>query len=213
MPRIALIDPALTVTNPPRLTAHAGMDALTQCLESLVSKRRQPMAALLAEEGAALALDALPRAAVEPHDRTAREAMALAALYSGMALANSGLGLAHGVAAALGARYPIAHGLACAVMLPAALAWNLPVAAGPLARLARRVQISDADDDGTASESLVSAVRAMAERLGIPSRLAELGVKREDLAQLAVASKGNSLDANPRAIGTPELTALLESLW
>ncbi len=102
IPRAVLVDPELTISLPPATTAHGGLDAVTQLIESFISRRARPIPRALAIDGLRLAVPALPEAIRRPHDRQPREAMAQAALLSGLALANSGLGLAHGVAAALG---------------------------------------------------------------------------------------------------------------
>src|SRR5271165_4098689 len=120
LPRIALVDPELTVTAPPEVTAASGMDAITQLIESYISRKAQPIPQALALNGLQLAVPSIVEAVENGRSRPARERMSHAALLSGMALANSGLGMAHGVAAALGIHGNVAHGLACAVMLPIA---------------------------------------------------------------------------------------------
>jgi alcohol dehydrogenase class IV len=138
--------------------------------------------------------------------------MAQAALFSGLALANSGLGLAHGVAAALGVYCRVAHGLACAVMLPTALKANRDVSQSGLARLARYALNLAEPDDATAAAVLVETVEGLCTRLNVPHSLGELGVRREQLPELVAGSHGNSLNGNPRPIDDAELHALLEAL-
>ena len=106
MPRIALVDPELTVTVPPAVTAAGGMDAITQLIESYVSRKRQAIPRALAVAGLEDGVPAIVEAVENGRSRPAREAMSHAALLSGIALANSGLGMAHGVAAALGHALP-----------------------------------------------------------------------------------------------------------
>ncbi|HEV3417775.1 MAG TPA: iron-containing alcohol dehydrogenase, partial [Pirellulales bacterium] len=132
IPRVVLVDPELSVTVPPNVTAQTGMDAITQLIESTISRRAQPIPRALAVQGLQLALPAIVEAVENGRSRPAREAMAHAALLSGIALANSGLGVAHGVAAALGVVCNVPHGLACAVMLPIALRVNRDVAVAEL---------------------------------------------------------------------------------
>jgi alcohol dehydrogenase class IV len=129
-----------------------------------------------------------------------------------MALANSGLGLAHGVAAALGVHCKVAHGLACAVMLPSALRVNREVSRVALARLARHALDLREPDDEAAVVQLVDTVEALCVKLNVPRTLGELGVGREQLPALVAGSHGNSLNGNPRPIDDAELHALLESL-
>jgi alcohol dehydrogenase class IV len=212
VPRIVLVDPELSVSVPPATTAWTGMDAITQLIEAYITKKATPPAQALCLEGVRLALPAVERAVQNGGDRAAREAMAQAALYSGMALANSGLGLAHGVAAALGVHCRIAHGLACAVMLPAALQANREVAQAPLARLARYALDIRTDDDAQAATMLIAHVVELCRRLNVPQSLAELGVRREQLPQLVAGSHGNSLSGNPRTIDDAGLTQILERM-
>ncbi len=136
MPRIALVDPELTVTVPPAVTAASGMDAITQLIESFISRKARPIPQALALEGLKKAVPAIAEAVENGRSQPARESMAHAAMISGMCLANSGLGMAHGVAAALGVYCRVAHGVACALMLPVALRVNRQVRQAELARLA-----------------------------------------------------------------------------
>ncbi len=143
MPQLVVVDPELTVSLPRRATVACGLDAITQLIESYISRKARPIPRALVRHALPAAIRALPRAAEQPDDRPAREAMAHAALLSGLALANSGLGMAHGVAAALGVHCGAAHGEACAVMLPAALRTNAPVCRPLLAELCRAVEAED----------------------------------------------------------------------
>jgi alcohol dehydrogenase class IV len=213
VPRIVLVDPELAVSVPPDVTAHTGMDAITQLIESYISRRAKPIPRALAIQGLQLALPALPQAVQDGTNRAAREAMAHAALLSGIALANSGLGMAHGVAAALGAECKVRHGLACAVMLPAALRANRATSEADLATLARAVgAASTTDNDAIAADRFIHAIENLAATINIPSRLGQLGVDRKQIPALVSGSKGNSMSGNPRDIGDAELTEILENL-
>lgn len=140
--------------------------------------------------------------------------MSHAALVSGIALANSGLGLAHGVAAALGAECRAAHGLACAVMLPVALEANRAVSEAELATLGRIACGETSNNDrGAAADIFVNRIKFLAAEIGIPSRLRDLGVRREQIPALVTGSHGNSLAGNPHDINDEELTELLEKIW
>jgi alcohol dehydrogenase class IV len=213
VPRIVLVDPELSVSVPAAVTAHTGMDAITQLIESYISRRAKPLPRALCLQGLQLAIPALPEAVRDGSCRWAREAMAHAALLSGMALANSGLGLAHGVAAALGAECRVTHGLACAVMLPAALLLNRAVCQPELASLARVTCRGPFDDDSAAAEAFIQRIRDLAAEINIPKRLRDLGVQRDQIPTLVAGSHGNSLAGNPRDIGDQELAALLETMW
>jgi alcohol dehydrogenase class IV len=212
VPRIVLADPELTVCVPAATTAWTGMDAITQLIESYLSRFARPIAQALAIDGLRRALPALPEAVANGGTRWAREAMAHAALLSGLALANAGLGLAHGVAAALGSHAHVTHGLACAVMLPAALRVNRPVREAELAHLARSVLGGHWASDGAAADAWLNIIDELCRTVGVPQRLSELGVRREQLAELARASRGNSLNGNPRQLTDDELRAVLEEM-
>src|SRR5208283_635076 len=173
LPRIALIDPELTVSVPPGVTAASGMDAITQLIESYISRKAQPIPQALALQGLRLAVPAIAEAVENGRSRKARERMSHAALLSGLALANSGLGLAHGIAPALGIHCRVPHGMACAVMLPSALRINRSVRQEELATLARPLfGISPATPDREAVDILIEKIEALCRRVGVPPRLA-----------------------------------------
>ncbi|RMF91336.1 MAG: iron-containing alcohol dehydrogenase [Planctomycetota bacterium] len=214
IPQVAIVDPELTVSCPKSVTAAAGMDAITQLIESYISKTAKPIPRALAISILPSALHALPRAFEDPDDRRARTVMAQAALLSGMCLANSGLGMAHGVAAALGVFNGVPHGLACAVMLPVALRTNRSVCTESLVELAEATGTAPADAAAdTAVDALIDRIEVLCERLEIPRRLRDLGVDREQLPAIAKASYGNSMNGNPRTLSVDELTAILEAAW
>ncbi len=213
VPRVALIDPELSVSVSPQTTAYTGMDAITQLIESYVCRNARPVPQALAVEGLRRALPAVVTAVRDGHSRPAREAMAHAALLSGIALANSGLGLAHGVAAALGSLLKVPHGLACAVMLPVALRVNREVSQSALATLAQETLGVDARQEAVATERFIDHIEGLCHELEIPSRLSALGVTREQIPALVPASRGNSMNGNPRQLDDRELTELLESIW
>jgi len=212
VPRIVVIDPELTVSLPPDVTAHTGMDAITQLIESYLSRRPQPIPQALAESGLRLALRSIETAVADGSNRDAREGMAYAAYLSGIALANSGLGLAHGVAAALGIHCDVPHGLACAVMLPAALRFNRDVRQKEIARLWSLVMDENTISEDEAADRFIARIDEVTHRIGIPSRLSQIGVAREQIPAIVRGSRGNSMDGNPRDVSDEELAALLEQM-
>jgi alcohol dehydrogenase class IV len=224
IPKIVLVDPELTASLPRDITAYTGMDAITQLIESLISRRAKPIPRALCWQGLELALPAMFKLSVDLNHRASREAMSHAALLSGIALANSGLGFAHGVAASLGVHAKVPHGLACAVMLPSALQINQEVALTDLAQLGRqcerwllgeRKKPSDgrACPDDVALSHLHDVIRSLSQTFHIPTRLSELGVTREQLPALAKGSRGNSMDGNPCDVSDEMLLAILERVW
>jgi alcohol dehydrogenase class IV len=212
VPRIVLVDPELSISMPADVTAHTGMDAITQLIESYISRRAKPIPRAMCLQGLQLAIPALAEAVRNPSCRPAREAMAHAALLSGMALANSGLGLAHGVAAALGVECRVPHGLACAIMLPAALRVNRAVCEAELAALARVVCPGPFRSDAAAADAFIERIESLATEIGIPKRLSTLGVRRNQISALVTGSRGNSMSGNPRDVSDEELSELLNAM-
>jgi alcohol dehydrogenase class IV len=217
VPRVVLVDPQLAVHCPREVTVHCGLDAITQLIESYISRRAQPIPQALALQGVRLAVPALPTLLDDPQSRPAREAMAHAALLSGMALANAGLGLAHGVAAALGVHARVPHGLACAAMLPAALRTNRSVCEAAYAELELAIEGHGRAAGAVGSTDILAAafvdrIEKLCQHVGVPTTLSALGVRREQLDQIVPSSRGNSMSGNPRDLSDEELHGLLEAM-
>jgi alcohol dehydrogenase class IV len=212
-PRLALVDPELTVTVSANITAASGMDAITQLLESYISRKAQPIPQALAMQGLRLAVPSILEAVRNPTSRSARERMAHAALLSGIALANSGLGFAHGVAPALGVHCRVPHGVACAVMLPAALRVNRYEREKELALLARQlIKIDPAASDEAVVTRFIEQIELLCHEIGIPQRLSELGVKAEHIPALVGSSRGSSMSGNPVEVSDEDLAEILEGM-
>lgn len=212
MPRVALVDPELSVTVPPAVTAASGMDAITQLIESYVSRKAQPIPRALAVPGLRLAIPAIAEAVADGRSRSAREAMSQAALWSGMALANSGLGMAHGVAAALGTHSRVPHGVACALMLPAAIRANMEACETDFARLSHSLFGATTEKPRAAAELFLDETEKLCDRVGVPRRLSQVGVRAEQIPAIVKSSRGASMSGNPRELSDDELTEILEGL-
>jgi alcohol dehydrogenase class IV len=212
VPAVVLVDPELTSSVPATTTAYTGMDAITQLLESYLSRHAKPIPQALCVQGLQLALPAIVEAVENGSHRPAREKMAQAALLSGLALANSGLGLAHGVAAALGVHCRMAHGLACAIMLPVALRVNREVRLRELADLSSLLLGRTFTSPDSAADALLEHIQLLCDRIGIPRQLSALGVQPSQVPELVQSSRGNSMSGNPRDVDDAELTRLLEAL-
>jgi alcohol dehydrogenase class IV len=211
VPRLVLIDPELAVSVPPETTAWTGMDAITQLIESYICRFARPIPQALALHGLKLALPRVREAVEDGASRPAREAMAHASLLSGLALANSGLGFAHGVAAALGVHAKVPHGLACAMMLPVALRVNREVAEKPLAELAHGTLPIGSMSDAEAADALLERIDGLCAHLKVPTKLAQVGVTPSQLDDLVQGARGNSMNGNPRQLDDAELRAILEA--
>jgi alcohol dehydrogenase class IV len=219
LPRIALVDSSLTDTLPPAITASTGMDALTQLLEPFVSVRAQPVTDALALEGLDAVQRSLRRAVAEGADAAARDDMSLASLLGGICLANAGLGAVHGIAAPLGASFPVPHGFACAALLPrvaraniAALSARAPQ--GPaLKRYARAFTVLTQTRAPT-PELLETGCRwleSLARDLAIPG-LSQYGVTEQSIPDIvARAQNASSMKANPVRLTDRELSACISA--
>lgn len=212
IPRLVVVDPQLSVSLPREITAYTGMDAITQLIESYISRRAAPIPQALALSALKEALPALSAVVQDGTLRQGREVMAHAALLSGMALANSGLGLAHGVAAALGVHCRVPHGLACAVMLPTALRVNLQVKETELAQLEHLFDQGHSTT-AAAATAFVDRIERLCCEIGIPSQLRAIGVEQHQLESLVQSSRGNSMSGNPRDVSDAELLSILQKLW
>jgi alcohol dehydrogenase len=217
----AIVDPDLLAGLPPRLIASQGMDAVTQLLEAYVSHRASPFTDALALSGLEAARDGLlPWHAGGPRPEHSRALMAYAALLSGICLAHAGLGAVHGLAAPLGAHFPVPHGAACGALLVSATQVNVAAleerapehpalekyaAAGRL--LAR---LPAATPGPAARQALVDTLRLWGERLGIAG-LGSLGVGTHDVPRLVAEARGSSMRTNPIELSDAELAQLVEA--
>ncbi|WP_316978186.1 iron-containing alcohol dehydrogenase [Shumkonia mesophila] len=221
--RVALVDPALLIGCPAAQMAANGMDALTQLLESYVSPRANPMTDALALSGMKAFrkgfFAAWERAGRnDPAARMGRSCAAYASLMSGITLAQTGLGVVHGLASPLGAFLPIAHGVACGTLLAVATETNIRALrlrdpGGPaLAKYAEAGRLLSGRDDLEAQRTLDLLVETLfewVERLQIP-RLGALGMSAADVSRVAGASGGTSMKTNPVMLGKDEIAEILE---
>ncbi len=215
LPRIAIVDPVLTHSVPPNVTAFTGMDALTQCLEPLVSSRANPLSDGVAREGLMRAGRSLQRAFVDGNDAEAREEMAFASLCGGLALANSGLGAVHGFAGPFGGMFHAAHGGICAALLPHVMTANLQALKErapqhpALARYAEIAQFLTGHADASAEDG-ARWVANLARAVKI-APLSSYGFTQADIATLIPkAQAASSMKANPLPLTDNELALILE---
>ena len=218
----AVVDPDLLETCPRELMAADGFDAVTQLLESYLSPRAGSFTDALAEHGLVTAREGLlPWYEGSGDPRTARAAMAYAALLSGITLAHAGLGVVHGLSAPLGAGFPLPHGVACGALLAPATAANVAALRardpeGPaLARYARAWAIlagerGAAPRPDDAPERLVSLLEAWAARLEMP-RLGRFGVGGADVQRIVEGGRGGSTRTNPIVLTDEEMAGILRA--
>lgn len=197
--RIAILDPCLTMTQPPNVTAAAGFDAIAHAVESYVSTRRNSLSAAFSREAWRLLDGNYQRVLLQPNDLEARGAMQVGAYYAGVAIENSMLGATHACANPLTTHYGTAHGVAIATLLACVVRWNGTVAGsryGELLNLSR--QESNQEDGG---EGLAVRLEKLAKEGGLPGSLSSVGVSEEDLPMLAEEAAAQwTGEFNPRCL-------------
>ncbi len=215
--RVALVDPALTDSLPPAVTAGSGLDALTQLVEPFTSSRATPITDAICRDGMRLAARSLLRAyeGGAGDVRSARDDMSLAALFGGLALANAGLGAAHGFAAPIGGAFTAPHGAICGRLLPAVVDVNVRAlrqrapGAEALGRYDEIARIVTGRADAAAPDA-VAWLAGLVEALGVPG-LASYGITSADIPGLVERASGaSSMQANPIRLAAEELTEILE---
>lgn len=201
MASAAIIDPDLTVSCPPHVTAAAGLDALTHALEAYVAVKANPMSDLYALEAVRLVGQHLRGAVARGTDRVARSGQLLASLYGGVTIVAAGTGLCHAMAYPLGSAYHVPHGVANALLLPAVMAYNLPADLTKFARLAEALGESVSGLSlRAAAERSVEAVRQLSRDVGLPGGLRAVGVPESALEGFVpgALSAARLITNNPR---------------
>jgi alcohol dehydrogenase class IV len=231
-PRVALVDPLLTVSCPPKVTADSGIDALTHAVEAYtavdnatfplpagertVYQGRHPLGDLLAEKAIALIGAYLRRAVANGNDLDAREGMALGATLAGLAFSNVGVAVVHALEYPVGGATHIAHGCGNGLLLPYVMRFNAPARRKEFAAIARLLgeEVSERDEQ-RAAELGIAAVEKLRTDIGIPGRLRDVGVRQEQLrpfAEKAFAIK-RILRVNPRTVTVEDLEGILRSAF
>lgn len=225
VPDLALLDPALVLSVPAKITADTGMDVITHALEAYVSTGATDFSDAFAEKALSLAFATLPVAVQDGSDRQARAALHNASCMAGLAFNAAGLGLNHGLAHAIGGRFHVPHGRINAMLLPLVVEYNagtldgagscLP-AAGRYAEIARRVGL-EAPTVRAGVKALARTLARMNERFGIPATLRSLGIDMDDYARsrdrLAEAALADACTAsNPRRPTAGDVAALIRAV-
>jgi len=213
--RVAVLDPALTVSQPLRVTACTGIDAIAHAVETAVTRKRNPFSLMFSHEAFKLLVPNLPRVIENPQDLEARGKMLLGAAFAGMAIENSMLGAAHSAANPLTAHFDVIHGQAVGIMLPHVIRFNAEneVARRGYAELASAPEIACVSDGlEEAVEALVKEMESLLEVARMPTSLGDCGVQRKDLPMLAAeAAKQWTAHFNPRTVLEKDFLALYET--
>lgn len=207
IPKVAIMDPASTVSMPPALTAATGVDALTHAIEAYVSDRCVPFAEAIALRAIEMVGENLPRAVFNGQDMEARHNMLMASMMAGMAVNHNLLGLCHAMAHQITTRYGVPHGVANAILLPHVMAFNLPVVPGKMRRIAEALGERVPGTAYEQSKAAVTAVARLCAQVGVPRALGEVGARRTDFPALAeiALSKDRTLGPNPRKVALQDI--------
>lgn len=226
LPDLAILDPELVLSAPPSVTADTGMDVITHAFEALVSINANDASDALAEKALLLAFQYLPYAYKDGHDVVAREKMHSASCLAGMAFNEVGLGINHGIAHALGAKFHIPHGRANAMLLPHVIRFNSHLracfgsepceAAQRYADISRKLSLPH-DNVRIAVESLIDEVKYMLRRMEIPATLWDAGISKADFERekqniINAALEDLCTASNPREINEEAIELLLSKI-
>ncbi|MCC8195901.1 MAG: lactaldehyde reductase [Ruminococcus sp.] len=212
IPEVAVVDPDMMSTMPKSLTAATGMDALTHAIEGYITKAHCTISDMFHLEAIRL-ISANLRGAVE-NTPEGREGMALGQYIAGMGFSNVGLGVVHSMAHGLSALYDTPHGVACAIILPTGLEYNLPVAGKRYRAIGKAMCVAgiDAMDDDEAALATIAEVKKLSHDVGIPENLKGI-LKEEDVQFLAESAYADACrPGNPRDTSVEEITELYKSL-
>ena len=215
LPELVVVDPELTCSMPQAVTASTGLDALTQLMEAFVTIRANPFTDGICREGLVRASRSLKAVYEDGSNTSAREDMALASLFSGLALANAGLGAVHGFAAPLGGQFDAPHGVICARLLPIVMETNVQALherdpqSAALSRYDEIARILTGDSNACAQDG-VAWVQELCEALNVPG-LSGIGLSQDNIAEIvAKAQRASSMKGNPIELTKNELSDILK---
>jgi len=230
IPHTAIVDPELSTTAPPYLTAYSGADALAHCVESFTAIKRDANPRMAHESvfvgsssftdhyalaGAELIGRSLERAMEDGSDASARNDVAMAALFGGLALGRGGTAAAHAIQYPVGALTGTPHGVGVALLLPYAMEFNLPMRVGELTRLASALGLSSGTVDEASAGAAIEKVTAILDAVGMPRTLADIGVKRSQLDEIAESTMASTrlVDNNPRRLSIEACRCISEAAF
>lgn len=213
LPAVAIVEPGLTLTVPPGVTAATGIDALTHAIESFTAPRATPQTEIYALDAIRRIGQHLPRAVWAGKDLEARTQLAYGSLFAGISLANAGVGAVHALAYPLGGQFGVPHGVANSLLLPYVMEFNLPSDLGKFARVAEALgeNVSSLPPHAAAARA-VEAVISLSRLVGIPRRLRDVGIPEAAQPGLAEAAMKITrlLENNPRPVTLTDATALYQ---
>jgi alcohol dehydrogenase class IV len=215
IPKVAIVDPELTLTMPPKVTAATGMDAFTHAIEAYISKASQPMSDVYAIKAIKMISSNLPKAVLKGDDIAVRKNMMIGQMYAGLAFSNSSTALVHSMSRPLGAYYGIPHGLANALLLPEVMKFNRAACAEKFRTMAMAMgEVVSGKSVREASYLAIDVVKNIFLETGLPTRLKDLGVDKNtfiNMAQDAMKSRTTSL--NPRIPTIENIVEIYKNIY
>jgi alcohol dehydrogenase len=214
VPDAAYVDPELTLTVPPAVTASTGMDALTHCIEVYTNRHAHPMTDLYALEGVRLIAKNLERAVKNGADLEARECLALGSLYGGMCLGPVNTAAVHALAYSLGGEFHIPHGVSNAMLLPAVMDFNIPASPRRYAEVAMALGAEPGNTDEETARRGVRLIRDLNGNCGVPMSLEAVGIPEEAIPRMAAAAMKVTrlLKNNPRELSVADAEAIYRTM-
>ena len=205
--KVAILDPELTISVPPLITAATGIDALTHAIEGYTVNCTEPLAEAFGLYAVEYIASSISRAVSDGEDLEARDKMMMGSLMGGLSFSHSDVASVHCMAEALGSLYDAPHGLCNSILLPYVMEYNLPECEHKYARIARAMGIRD-NDDKIAAEKGIEYIRNLSEEIGLPG-LSSLDIDPKDFERLAEMSVENGSNAsNPRKMDKSTYTQL-----
>lgn len=211
----AYVDPELTMTVPPKVTADTGMDALIHCMEAYTNKFAHPAADIYALQGMKLIAANLQRAVKDGNDKEAREALALGSLYGGLVLGPVNTAAVHALSYPLGGEFHIPHGLSNAILLPAVMKFNSQASPERYAEVAMALGAPRGKDDEETARNGVDFIYELAASVGIPKKLSDIGIPQSAVDHMAKAAMEvqRLLKNNPREVTEQDAKDIYNSLF
>lgn len=214
VPDACYLDPVLTISLPPKLTAETGIDALSHCIEAFTNKFAHPMVDVYALKGIKLIAENLKQACVNGSDIEARAAVLLGAMYGGLCLGPVNTAAVHALSYGLGGKFHVPHGLANAVLMPEVLRFNMSANPERHAEMARALGVTVTGDASAVALSGIAQIEQLGKDCGIPQRLTDIGITKADIPELAaIAMKVTRLlKNNPRTVTEADAIGIYEKL-
>jgi alcohol dehydrogenase class IV len=215
LPDATFVDPVLTYSVPPSVTASTGIDALTHCIEVYANKFAHPITDLFSLEGIRLIYHHIERAYRDGLDAVARRNVALGSVYGGLGLGPVNTAAVHAIAYPLGSEYKIPHGISNALVLPHVLEYNLPFGVERYAEIARAIGVSEASSGMETAKEGISMISELCRKVGIPEEIREFNVPARAVPSLARSAMNvqRLLRNNLRELSQEEIEQIYYKLW